>query len=339
MKVHEARRKSAEWLDQHAPSIDGYRGALFGGSTNFMDPNAELPPGSDIDLWMLVADESQCLPQKKVDGGGFVIEACYHLFDHYSVPEEVILKAYYAPHFSRDCVISDPTGKLTAVNEYVRRHFRDPDTILSRLDSVYRNGRRYFDRAMDDSTDIVGKSLGYLLGIKNLASQFAVAGLGAPPVRKCLVVSREYCEEHGREDIHNRILETFRFAGLTVDHVQGALRETEAAFERAIQVIKSSFWGDFNVNEDARSIAIDGSRPLIETGYHREAMFFVLFNFNRCHMAIRNDAPEEEKPAWLKRYRDVFSLVGAGAVESMRERSKAGMQILEETNEWLKTQC
>ena len=339
MKVLEARRKTAEWLEKHASNIDGYCGAMFGGSSNFMDPNEELPIGSDIDLWMLVAEQSQCLPQKKIDGGGFVIEACYHLFDHSSVPEEVLHNSYIAPHFSCDCVISDPTGKLAAVNEYVKLRFRDPDTILSRLDGVFRNGRRYFVRATDDNTDIIGKSLGYLLGIKNLASQFAVAGLGAPPVRKCLVVSRHFCEERRRLDIHDKILDTFGFRNLTRDHVQSALVETEAAFERAIQVIKSSFWGDFNIEEDARSIVIDGSRALIETGYHKEAMFFVLLNCHFCHMAIRNDAPQEERSGWLSRFRDVFSIVGAGTVESMRDRGKTGMQILEETNEWLKTQC
>ncbi|MFJ4922952.1 hypothetical protein [Streptomyces sp. NPDC088725] len=46
-----------------------------------------------------------------------------------------------------------------------------------------------------------------------------------------------------------------------------------------------------------RPIAIDGSRELIDGGLHREAVFWIVAAFARCHTVLAADAPDAHR-AW-----------------------------------------
>jgi hypothetical protein len=46
-----------------------------------------------------------------------------------------------------------------------------------------------------------------------------------------------------------------------------------------------------DISDLARSIAIDGSRELIEGGLHREAVFWIAATYSRCRTIFAVDAP------------------------------------------------
>lgn len=70
----------------------------------------------------------------------------------------------------------------------------------------------------------------------------------------------------------------------------------------------------------ARPIAVDGSRELIDRGDHREAVFWLLATFARCHTALAVDAPDLHT-ARLPAFREaVADLTGLTDTEELLAR-------------------
>ena len=63
---------------------------------------------------------------------------------------------------------------------------------------------------------------------------------------------------------------------------------------RRPRVVKSPYCFASDISADARPIAIDGSRDLIERGYHREAVFYIVATYGRCQTIIQQDGSPEQ---------------------------------------------
>jgi hypothetical protein len=118
-----------------------------------------------------------------------------------------------------------------------------------------------------------------------------VAGLWNPTVRRRYVAARELLEAHGRLDLYEELLGLLGCAGLGRRRVERHLAGLAELFDAASAAIRTPFFFASDISQQARPIAIDGSRELIEAGLHREAIFWIVATASRCQKVLHHDAP------------------------------------------------
>ncbi|MBM0239283.1 hypothetical protein JNW88_22950 [Micromonospora sp. ATA32] len=63
-------------------------------------------------------------------------------------------------------------------------------------------------------------------------------------------------------------------------------------FDVAARVTRTPFFFSADLTAAARPVVVDGSLELIEAGWHREAMFWILATYARCQAVLAADAPQ-----------------------------------------------
>ena len=119
-----------------------------------------------------------------------------------------------------------------------------------------------------------------------------------------------------------------------VEHHLAALTE---AFNAAKAVIKTPFFFASEISDIARPLSIDGSRALIESGFHREAIFWIIATYSRCQKVLYHDAPMEMRdrfsPGYMQLLRDVGITmsgvpIGPRTIADLQQRSEQVKELL-----------
>ncbi|MGS2615826.1 hypothetical protein ACVCAH_15080 [Micromonospora sp. LZ34] len=55
---------------------------------------------------------------------------------------------------------------------------------------------------------------------------------------------------------------------------------------------RTPFFFSADVTPAARVVAVDGSAALVAAGWHREAMFWIVATYARCHAILAAEAPQ-----------------------------------------------
>src|ERR1700735_1483604 len=126
----------------------GYLGAYLAGSTVDLPDEAALPPGSDLDLNLVVETEG-LKPGKRLHQGvllDITIIARDRLF-----PAERALASYHlAGGLRTDTILDDPTNALRALQRAVAAYSAEPIWVRRRLEDVrqrIRSGLQSIDPA------------------------------------------------------------------------------------------------------------------------------------------------------------------------------------------------
>lgn len=170
--------------------------------------------------------------------------------------------------------------------------------------------------------------MGQVVG--TLAQIPALARLKNPTNRRSLIVLKEVLSPLGRLALHESVLELLGSASLSTDSVEVYLSECIGAFDRAVEVYRTPFHGDWDVCPDMRPIIVEGTREMIESGCHREAVMWILVIRALAQTAIDNDAPEEERKTSSNRYRELVSHLHLLSENDIRERVETTIGILGE---------
>ncbi|MBN1867041.1 hypothetical protein JW916_07080 [Candidatus Sumerlaeota bacterium] len=327
MKVREAKQAACKWIEENAASYPGYKGAIIAGSANAMDPEAEWPATSDVDLWLMVENPKATPRQKKILFEGVIVEAVPTRLAHFDDPEEVLGDPYKAHHFAVNNILSDPTGILSDVQKAVGPKFAEPKWVLERLRGANGSARHKLTKVAEDPQ--VGRMMDFVLGIRNTAAQCPLAKLRSPTFRKCLVVAREILNSMGREDLYDELLDVLGTRHFSRSDAEALRDATMPMFDRAVAVLKTPFWPDFEFAECVRPIAIGGITELIESGFHRESVWFALFIQTASMKAIKNDAPEDEKARFADQFMETLSAIGLTTPDDLAPRARRGLDALD----------
>jgi len=117
-----------------------------------------------------------------------------------------------------------------------------------------------------------------------------VAALRNPTVRLRYLAARGVLDDYGHADLYPQLLELLGCAQLTPQRVKHHLTQLARTFDAAVAVAKTPFFFSTDITARARPIAIDASRELIQAGWHREAIFWIVATFARCHAILAADA-------------------------------------------------
>jgi hypothetical protein len=135
------------------------------------------------------------------------------------------------------------------------------------------------------------------------------------------VAARELLVEYGRLDFYESLLELLGCAHLSREIVEQHLAALAGVFDAAKAVIKTPIFFASDLTEAARPIAIEGSRELIEQGYHREAIFWIVATFSRCQKVLYHDAPVETQERFTPGYRHLLGDLGIASFVDLQQRS------------------
>ena len=114
-------------------------------------------------------------------------------------------------------------------------------------------------------------------------------------VRLRYLAAREVLQEYGYEDLYWELLALLGCADWMPQQVQRHLDSLERTFDAAAAVAETPFFFSSDITPAARPIAVDASRELIQSGFHREAVFWIVATFARCHMILGTDASQLQR--------------------------------------------
>ncbi|MEV8569671.1 hypothetical protein AB0436_29590 [Streptomyces sp. NPDC051322] len=291
MKVGLARSVAVQWVAQYAQSDAGYRGAYFSGSTVGLPDDAELPPSSDVDIFVVTAADSPPAKPGKLRYQGALLEVSYLPWAELASADEVLASYHLAGSFRTDTIIDDPTGHLHKLHALISPHFADRPWVRRRCQAArHRIETRL--ATIDTSAPFHEQVAAWLFPTGVTCHVLLAAALRNPTVRLRYPAAREVLTEYSDLSIYPELLGLLGCSHLSAQRVQHHLRELAATFDAAAQVAKTPFFFSSDITPTARPIAIDGSQTLIDSGDHREATFWIIATFARCHTILATDAPQ-----------------------------------------------
>lgn len=294
MKVGSARKAAAEWVTKHASQEAGFRGAYFSGSTVGLPDDAELSAASDIDVVIVTAQDEAPPKLGKFNYRDTLIEVTYLSWSQLASVEEVLTSYPLAGSFRVDTIMADPTGHLRRLQAEVSRRFAEPEWVRRRCE----NARQKMEnglRTIDPSAPLHDRVTAWLFPTGVTTHVLLVAALRNPTVRLRYLAARKVLMEYGHGHLYADLIRLLGCTHLTPQRVQDHLDGLAHTFDAASAVAKTPFLFSSDIAAAARPIAIDGSRELIEAGYHHEAVFWMVATYARCHKILAADAPDLQR--------------------------------------------
>lgn len=139
---------------------------------------------------------------------------------------------------------------------------------------------------------------------------------------------RELLAEYGHREFHETLLGLLGTSAIRRERVSQHLVTLAEIFDRARRAIKTQLVFASDINEMARTIAIDDSLELIRCGYHREAMFWIGVTHSRCQKVLSLDAPRDLTQRYKDSYQELVGNIGVPTVAKIRQRCADIQRIL-----------
>ncbi|MEU2670486.1 hypothetical protein ABZ622_16730 [Streptomyces sp. NPDC007164] len=328
VRVGTARSAAVQWVTEHARPDPGFRGAFFSGSTVGLPEDAELSPYSDVDVVVVTAAPGPPAGPGKFRFRGALLEVSHLAWDELASADGVLSSYHLAGGFRRDTVVDDPTGRLRELRADVSRRFAERGWVRRRcLDAERRIETRL--AAFDTAAPFHEQVTSWLFPTGVTTHVLLVAALRNPTVRLRYPAAREVLDTYGQARLYPELLELLGCARLSATRTGHHLDELARTFDAAAEVARTPFFFSGDITAGARPVAIDGSRHLIERGDHREAVFWIIATFARCHTVLSADAPELHRarlPAFLEAVADL----GITSTDDLLRRGEAVIGFLPE---------
>ncbi|MET9662676.1 hypothetical protein [Streptomyces sp. NPDC006510] len=326
MRVGTARAAAVQWVTEHARPAPGFRGAYFSGSTVGLPDDVELSPYSDVDVVVVTAGPDPHAKPGKFRFRDALLEVSHLPWDQLASADDVLSSYHLAGSFRRDTVIDDPTGRLRELRADVSRRFAERPWVRRRcLDAERRIETRL--AAFDTSAPFHEQVTSWLFPTGVTTHVLLVAALRNPTVRLRYPAAREVLDAYGQAHLYPELLELLGCARQSAHRTGHHLDELARTFDAAAAVARTPFFFSGDITAGARPVAIDGSRHLIERGDHREAVFWIIATFARCHTVLAADAPELHH-ARLPAFREAVADLGITSTDDLLRRGEEVIAFL-----------
>ena len=320
MLVNDAKAIARDWINQSSANIPGFQGAFFHGSVNWLPDDVELPSTSDLDVMIILADEHNAAKPGKLVYRDVLLEISFISNDELRSPEQILGRSELAGSLAAASVIADPTGHLTGLQAAVSRDYAKRRWVRARYEQAREKVRRNL-AAIDPAAPFPDQITAWLFGAGVTTHILLVAGLENPTVRKRYSAVRALLAEYGRLDFYEPLLALLGCGQMTRDRVERRLASLEGAFDAAAAVIRSPFFFAADISPHGQSVAIEGSRELIEQGEHREAVFWIVATYARCLTVLHHDAPPEMRARHEPGFRALLADLGIVSPADLLARS------------------
>ncbi len=292
MRIDRARQVVHAYVAAAQAETPGFAGAYFAGSITTLPDDAELPPTSDIDIWIVT--DSATPPEKlgKIAYDELILDVSHTTLEALGPVERVLADYHVAPAFRANNIIADPTGALTALQAAVEHDFAKREWVLKRVASARANILHHAG-TLSESRPFHAQVTSWLFATGCTTHMLLAAGLRNPTIRKRYAAAHDLLADHNSLDVDETLLEMLGCHDMTPERATYHLEAMTLAFDAAKSVIETPTPFANDITDMARAIAIDGSRELIDAGLHREAMFWIAATYARCMNVLETDAPDE----------------------------------------------
>ncbi|GAA4076768.1 hypothetical protein [Nonomuraea soli] len=289
MKIGEARAVAADWVLGHRHTLADYGGAYLSGSAVWAGDDEELPASSDVDVMVLTPDKLG-----KFRHRGVLIEVSAMDWGRLGSAEQVLgsyhVAGAFRPAAGPGTVIDDPTGRLTALRLAVAPLYGQAHWIRRRCSNAEEGVVAFASRAAEGAGPWPQLVTSWLFGCGVTTHVLLTAGLRNPTVRKRYSAVLDLLRAHGMEGFHTDLLDLLGCADWTPARARHHLDALTEVFDRTALLRERDFPFAADLTAEARPVAIDGSRELIERGEHRESVFWIVATYSRCLQALGLDS-------------------------------------------------
>jgi len=320
MIAREANAAAARWVAREAAGTPGFAGAFFHGSIVGMPDDQTVAATSDLDLMVVRDGAPPPVKPGKIVEDGVVLDVTDLAWDELGMAEHVLGQYHLAGSFRFPSVIADPTGCLLPLQEAVAAGFAERHWVRRRCaDAVERIERNLRGAAAAELFH--DKVTSWLFGTGVTTHVPLVAALRNPTVRTRYAAVRDLLVEHDRRADYEMLLHLQGSAGMTRSQVDGHLVALGEVFDVAAAAVTTPVYYASDISPEARSIAIDGSRELIERGDHREAVFWIVATYARCLSILHRDAPPEASLQFDPAFRALLGDLGVTSPADIEGRA------------------
>ena len=332
MIVKKAKDIARHWVIEEGTKMPGFLGAYLAGSIKTHPDDSEFPPSSDVDIKVVLSGPDMSKEVKKFFYRGVILEVSFTPYDQIESPEQVLGNYHRAGAFKTQNIIADPSGKLTRLHAAVSKEFAKRRWVYKRCEDAMSNTLRFL-RGVDDASLYHDQVTCWLFGTAGTTHILLVAGLIDPTVRWRYMAARELLAEYDHLDFYETLL---ALQGCTQMRRQGVEYHLDAvadAFDMAKTVVKTPYRFATDISDIARPISIGGSRELIERGFHREAVYWIVATYSRCQAILYNDASLETQEKFSHGYRELLGDLGISSVADLQRRSEQVRRYLPRVRE------
>src|SRR5579884_501523 len=321
MIVKQAKEAARQWVMEEASKTSGFYGAFYHGSANYLPDDAVLPATSDLDVMVALTDPNPPDKLGKFLYRRVLLEVSYLPSERLQSPEQILGSYHMAGSFRVPSVLLDPSGQLTKLQAAVSQGFAKRPWVSKRCENA-RNNALSFLQGLNETAPFHDQVMAWLFGNGVLTHVLLVAGLKNPTVRRRYLAARELLAEYNHLDFYETLLEMLGCAQMSRARVEEHLAALGEAFDAAKTVIKTPYRFAADLTDIARPIAIDGSRELIERGFHREAIFWMVATYSRCQWVLSHDAPVEMQERFRPGYRQLLGDLDIASFPDLQRRSE-----------------
>lgn len=326
MNIGFAREAAADWVRRHGRRLAGYMGAYFSGSTVGRPDHESLAVGSDVDVVVVLRGDAAPPKLGKLIYRDTLIEVTFLTYEQLESADRVLSSYHLAGSFRVHTLIDDPTGHLTRLFEQVSGRFTEVYWVNRRCREAIERIENGLG-SLDVSSPLHELVMSWLFPTGIMAHVLLAAGLRNPTVRLRYLAARSVLEDFGREEAYPELLDFLGSKDWTAEQAVQHLRGLEQTFDAAAEAAHTPFFFSSNITPAARSIAIDGTRELIEAGNWREAAFWITATYARCHYILNCDAPSEAE-ALRPLFCDLLADLGLAAKQDFLDRVAAALSYL-----------
>ncbi len=322
MNMGAAKTIARQWLAEAWEGKPGFLGAIYCGSTNWKADEMAYVPPSDIDILIWVDGETRTLARLYRDG--VILHPSVLPYSRLSrTPEEILGDFRIAAHFSVPSIIADPTGHLTLLQRAIAPEYARGVWVRARYERV----RTRLDEILDtwlapdlETDEFWMQVLDLYYAVFILSEIVPVADLRDPTVRKAFSLSREILAKQGRLDLQEALLTLLGCQPMSRADVEAHFAVYENAFDQASAFVYTPFFFSDDVSAAARPVSVGGVRAIIDSGCHREAMFWMVFIYSVAVKVMQTDGPDAEKAAYVAQYRQQMADLGLRTKEDISAR-------------------
>jgi hypothetical protein len=328
MLASDARAVAAGWVAGHAAEVPGHLGALLGGSLAWLPDDTELPATSDVDVMVVTDDPGATAGRSKRRQGGVLLEVTVLPWDQLRSPERVLASYHLAGLFRTPAtILADPSGRLAALQAAVAGRYARREWVRRRCRDAT---RRVLDglAGLDPAAPPPARALTWLFPTGVTTHVLLTAGLRNPTIRLRYLAVRALLDDYGRPELHEELLALLGCAHLGPKRVAGHLAAMTAAFDAAAAVARTPFPFASDISPDARPVAVDGSRTLVERGDHREAVFWIAVTAARCQLVLAAGAPAAAESRHRPGFQALLADLGIATPDDLHRRARAVREVL-----------
>lgn len=320
MIVRQARDLARQWVREEVGKAPGFCGAFYHGSTNWLPDDAALPAASDVDVMVVFAEPPPAKLGKFIYRG-VMLEVSYMAFDQLQSPELILGQSHLAGSFRKPNIIADPTGQLCQLQEAVGHGYAKREWVYRRCEHARDKVLQHLQR-LNEAEPFHDQVTAWLFGTGVMTHVLLVAGLENPTVRRRYVATQQLLAHYAQLGFHESLLGVLGCAEMSRVRVEQHLAALTDVFDVASVVMKTPFPFSSDLSEIARPIAIDGSREMIESGCHREAVFWIVATYSRCQKVLHCDGTAESRDRFSPGYRRLLGDLGITSFSDLQRRSK-----------------